>query len=271
MLTATTTQPKTSVFLTAGWHNLAMLNFIIDPPVLEPYLPAGMELDCWQGQTFVSVVGFQFVDTKVLGIPLPFHRRFEEVNLRFYVVRPTPAGPRRGVVFIREIAPKWLVSLVASWFYNEKYVTMPLRHCVELPGENAAGFIEYEWSRANRWNGLSARINGPAQLPLAGSEEEFITEHYWGYTKQPDGGTMEYEVEHPPWRVWTASSARYDCDVEAIYGKQFVPYLREPTSAFVAEGSPIIVRRGQRLVPKLLVPKLRLGTSGTLTDARTPG
>lgn len=247
MLTATTAQTKTSVFLSAGWHNLAMLNFIVDPRVLGPHVPAGTELDFWRGQTYVSVVGFQFVDTKTLGIPLPFHRHFEEVNLRFYVVRHTPDGPRRGVVFLREIAPKWLVSLTARWFYNEKYVTMPMRHRVVLPTDDAGGRVEYEWLRAGRWNGLSLATHGTALLPLAGSEEEFVTEHYWAYTRQPDGGTMEYQVEHRPWRIWPATSLRYDCDVEAIYGAKFVPFLREPTSAFIADGSPVLVRRGQRL------------------------
>ena len=247
MLATTSTLPKTNVFLTAGWHNLAMLNFIVDPVILEPHVPVGTELDYCQGRSYVSVVGFQFVDTKVLGIPLPFHRFFEEVNLRFYVVRPTPDGPRRGVVFIREIAPRRLVSLVARWFYNEKYVTMPMRHRIELPGENAHGLVQYEWWHGQGWNGLSAHIHGQPSHPPAGSEAEFITENYWGYSKQKDGGTMEYAVEHPAWRVWPVSSARYDCDVAAIYGKQFVPYLREPTSVFAADGSPIIVRRGRRL------------------------
>jgi hypothetical protein len=82
---------------------------------------------------------------------------------------------------------------------------------------------------------------------MAGSEEEFITEHYWGYTKQRDGSTIEYEVEHMPWRVWPVSNVKYDCDVEAIYGADFVPFLREPASAFVADGSQVIVRRGQRI------------------------
>jgi uncharacterized protein YqjF (DUF2071 family) len=248
MLTATTTTlPETSVFLTAGWHNLLMFNFAIDRGILEPYLPAGTELDSWQGRTFVSVVGFQFVDAKVLGIPLPFHRHFEEVNLRFYVLRHLPEGPRRGVVFIREIAPKWLVSLTARWFYNERYVTMPMRHRVELPSENAEGLVQYGWSHAQRWNGLCARIHGQPLRAATGSEEEFITEHYWGYTKQKDGSTMEYHVEHPPWRIWPVSKATYDCDVEAIYGKEFVPFLRVPSSVLVADGSPIVVRKGQRV------------------------
>ncbi len=247
MLSATAARTKTGVFLTAGWQNLAMLNFTIEPRILEPFLPAGTELDFWRGQSYVSVVGFQFLKTTVLGMPIPFHGRFEEVNLRFYVNRQTADGVRRGVVFLREIAPKWLVSTAARWFYNEKYVTMPMRHRVLLPTDEIEGRVEYEWFRAGCWNRLSVGTHGQALHPSAGSEEEFITEHYWGYTKQRDGSTMEYEVEHPPWRVWPATSVRYDCDVAAIYGREFVPFLREPASAFVADGSPVTVRRGTRL------------------------
>lgn len=247
MLTATTPQTKSSAFLTAGWHNLAMLNFTIDPDVLEPYVPAGVELDFYHGRTFVSVVGFQFVNTRVLGVPLLLHRSFEEVNLRFYVVRQTPDGPRRGVVFLREIAPKWLISLAARWFYNENYVTLPMRQRVILPTDTAKGHVHYEWWHGQRWNGLAVSTQGRALPPLAGSIEAFIAEHYWGYTKQRDGGTIEYQVEHPSWRIWPVSSVRCDCDVESMYGRQFVPYLREPSSAFVADGSPVVVRRGQRI------------------------
>ncbi len=247
MLTATATHVKTGVFLTAGWRHLAMLNFVIEPALLEPFVPAGTELDFWQGRTLVSVVGFQFLDTTVFGVPIPFHHRFEEVNLRFYVVRPTPDGPRRGVVFLREIAPRRLVSLAARWFYNEQYVTMPMRQRVVLPGAAAPGSVEYDWLNRGRWNGLAVRFDGLPEAPAAGSEEEFIVEHYFGYTKQRDGSTMEYAVEHPPWRVWPGRLTRYDCDVEAIYGKAFVPVLREPTSVFVADGSAVLVRRGRRL------------------------
>lgn len=241
MLTATAVRTKTSVFLTASWRNLAMLNFTIDPCVLEPYVPVGTELDFFNGQTYVSVVGFQFLDTRVLGMRVPLHGLFEEVNLRFYVTRQAPEGIRRGVVFLREIAPKWLICKAARWFYNENYVNLPMRHEVE------ATHVRYEWRHTDRWNGLRAATLGPALYPLAGSEEEFITEHYWGYTRQRDGSTMEYEVEHPPWRVQAVSDIGYDCDVEAIYGHEFVPFLGEPASAFVADGSPVLVRRGTLL------------------------
>jgi uncharacterized protein YqjF (DUF2071 family) len=247
MLTATATLSKTGVFLTAGWHHLVLLNFTIDPNVLEPHVPAGTELDTWEGQTYVSVVGFQFLDTNVLGIPALFHRRFEEVNLRFYVVRHTRDGPRRGVVFLREICPKPLVSSIARWCYNEKYVTMPMRHRVVTPSRQADGFFQYEWYHAERWQGLSARVHGEAAPLVTGSKEEFILEHYWGYSRQPDGGTIEYQVEHPPWGIWQASAPTYDCDVARIYGDAFAPYLHEPASVIVADGSPVVVRRGLRL------------------------
>jgi uncharacterized protein YqjF (DUF2071 family) len=247
MRTAVAAPAQTNVFLTASWRHLAMLNFTIDSGILEPHVPPGTELDLYDGRAYVSVVGFQFLDTRVLGLPLWFHRDFEEVNLRFYVVRHTSDGPRRGVVFLREIAPKRLISLAARWFYNERYVTMPMRRRVELPASGVAGRVQYEWQHGQRWQGLCVRFGGEL-LPLTpGSEEEFIAEHYWGYTKQIDGTTMEYQVEHPAWRVWQASSATYDCDVEANYGKEFAPFLREPTSFFVADGSEVLVRRGQRL------------------------
>ena len=70
-------------FLTAEGRNLVMLNYEIDPEVLARHVPVACELDDWQGHTFVSVVGFQFLHTRVLGFPIPFHRHFEEVNLRF--------------------------------------------------------------------------------------------------------------------------------------------------------------------------------------------
>lgn len=230
-----------SVFLTAAWRNLVMLNFAIDAHILEPLVPRGVELDLWQGRCYVSIVGFQFVDTSVLGIPAFFHRDFEEVNLRFYVVRKTPDGPRRGVVFVREIAPKWFVTWIANWLYNENYVTMSMRRRVE------PGIAEYEWWHGDRWNRVSACYEGEPAPLVHGSEEEFITEHYWDYTRQRDGSTMEYQVEHPPWRVCQATKWAFDCDVETVYGKEFLPYLRDPVSAFVADGSEIVVRRGERI------------------------
>jgi uncharacterized protein len=225
-----------------------MLNFPVEPVVLERFVPAGTELDLFRGRAYVSVVGFLMLDTRVLGVPVPLHRDFEEVNLRFYVRRQDPSGWRRGVVFIKEIVPRRLIAWVARRLYNENYVAMPMRHQVVLP-DSAAGSVRYEWYCANRWHTLSASIQGAPAALVPGSEEEFITEHYWGYCRQRDGSTIEYRVEHPPWRVWSAAEARLDCDVAALYGRAFVPFLEaKPISAFVAKGSVVGVRRGTRVV-----------------------
>jgi uncharacterized protein YqjF (DUF2071 family) len=75
---------QASPFLTARWIHLTMANYEVDRSLLQGLVPKGTELDLWSGRCFVSVVGFQFLDTRVLGFSVPFHRDFEEVNLRFY-------------------------------------------------------------------------------------------------------------------------------------------------------------------------------------------
>ncbi|MDX2040467.1 MAG: DUF2071 domain-containing protein [Acidobacteriota bacterium] len=241
---------KTQEFLTAEWRSLAMINYEIDPAVLQPLVPRGTELDTWQGKTFVSEVGFLFLNTRVAGVAIPFHRNFEEINLRFYVRRKAEDGWRRGVVFVKEIVPRFAIAAVARVAYNENYVARRMWHGTDL-GEASftkSGLVEYGWMEKTGRNFLRVRATGKAQPLAAGSEEEFITEHYWGYAVQRDGGTVEYQVEHPSWNVWQVSEARFDCDVELVYGEQFAEALRgKPSSAFVADGSPIIVRKGVRL------------------------
>jgi uncharacterized protein YqjF (DUF2071 family) len=232
------TQPA---FLRAAWRNLLMINFAIDPDVVRPFVPRGTELDQWNGTTFVSIVGFQFLNTRLLGVPVPCHRDFDEVNLRFYVGRQLDGDWRRGVVFIKEIVPKRMVALIARRVYNENYVRLPMRSHVDA----AAGSIRYGWRDCGRWQSASGQFHGEPAFVRDGSEEEFITEHYWGYTRQIDGSTAEYQVEHPRWRVWSCVDAKVDCDVATLYGEPFVTALEgRPTSAFVADGSDVIVRRG---------------------------
>jgi len=238
-------------FLTAEWRNLVMLNYEIEPSVLLSRVPSGTELDTFNNKTFVSVVGFMFLNTRVLGIPIPFHINFEEVNLRFYVRRKDGNEWKRAVVFIKEIVPRWAIATVARVVYNEQYQAMKMRHHLEL--ENGSlkqnSKVEYGWRYKRNWNSVSAKITGDPQSLIDGSEEEFITEHYWGYCAQRDGGTMEYKVEHPRWNVWQVSETKLNCDVANVYGIEFIDFLSgKPSSAFVADGSEIAVGKGRKLV-----------------------
>ena len=237
---------ETPRFLTAEWRQLAMVNFAVDPAVLTPLVPRGTELDAWNGTTLVSAVGFRFLRTRLLGMPIPLHRNFEEVNLRFYVRREHPDGLRRGVVFVKELVPRRAIAAVARYLYNENYLALPMAHRVESRGDVSQ--VLFRWRHAEAWGELGLETVGPPALPADGSEEEFVTEHYWGYVRQRDGSTLEYRVEHPRWRVWQARAPRFVCDVAALYGPGLVGALAaEPRSAFLAEGSPVMVRRGRLL------------------------
>jgi uncharacterized protein YqjF (DUF2071 family) len=230
------------VFLTAEWRRLAMLNYEIEPAALKPFVPAGTELDAFAGRTYVSLVGFRFLKARVWGIPFPFHRNFDEVNLRFYVRRRAADGWRRGVVFIKEIVPRAAIAVAARKFYNENYVSLPMAHKLD------ARSAEYSWRFGGRRNRLKVVTAGGFQELRAGSEAEFITEHYWGYSLQPDGPTLEYRVEHPRWRVAEAAEAHLECDAARLYGRAFAGALSvKPASAFLAEGSAVAVYRGERL------------------------
>lgn len=238
-------------FLSAVWQSLLMLNYEVDPSILAPYLPRGIELDLWQGKALVSMVGFRFLNTRVLSAAVPFHRNFEEVNLRFYVRRTTQDEVRRGVVFIKEIVPRFWIAQIARRLYGENYVSLPMGHTIERDRQGNLcrdGLVEYKW----RWRGRIHRMGGLAtgdpQPILPGSEEEYITEHYWGYTRRSAQVTHEYPVEHPRWQVRPVAQPYLLCNIQDFYGDAFVPFLRRPPrSAFLAEGSPIQVGWGKRI------------------------
>ena len=226
-----------------------MVNFDVDPQVLRPFVPFGTELDDWNGRTFVSLVGFLFLKTRIFGVAIPWHRDFEEVNLRFYVRRRTSDGWQRAVVFVKEIVPRRAIALTARALYGEQYIALPMDHHIE---ENVAlGMpcgVSYSWWLRGRENRIAISVNDGFCEVAEGSDVEFITEHYWGYARRREGRTTEYRVEHPRWRVRLAIDSQVDCDVTALYGDQFVDFLRRPpASAFLAEGSAVSVFRGTTL------------------------
>lgn len=236
------------IFLTAEWQYLAMLNYEMDSDVLVPSVPAGTELDLWEGKCYVSIVGFLFRNARITGVPIPFHRHFEEVNLRFYVRRKVDGAWRRGVVFIKELVPRGAVAFIARRFYNENYSALPMSHRIDKhQGEIKS--VSYSWRFMGRDNFVRVNICGQAQPVVPDSLEEFITEHYWGYAAQRDGSTKEYLVEHPRWNVWDTETAEFHCDVAGVYGIEFREFFdRSPSSSFLADGSGVKIYKGIKLV-----------------------
>ena len=230
---------KQKKFLSAEWRKLIMANYEVDAAILKKYLPSKTELDDWQGKYYVSLVGFMFLKTRVKGMAIPFHINFPEVNLRFYVKHKSGNEWKRGVVFINEFVPKRAITFVANHLFNERYVTYPMKHKWDMGDKHAIG---YYWKKMDRWSKLEAvACIDPIEL-VPGSKEEFITEHYWGYSTINEKQTGEYRVDHPRWSLYTVQQYNIECDFKTLYGNDF-EFLnnRQPASVFLAEGSPLTV------------------------------
>jgi uncharacterized protein YqjF (DUF2071 family) len=236
-----------AVFLTAEWRKLIMAQYEVSPATLAPWLPRGVELDLFHGRCYVSLVGFWFERVRIKGLPVPFHTRFEEVNLRFYVKRTEPDGTvKRGVVFIREFVPLPAITIVANTLYEEPYATLPTRHSITATPQGLN--VRYDWRHKRVWHSMAVEAD-PAPEPIpTGSEAEFITEHYWGYTKRRNGTTSAYQVEHPRWQVYPIRSYKIAADFAALYGPAFASLNDQPmASILLAEGSAVNVYDGFRL------------------------
>ncbi len=233
-------------FLRAEWRKLAIANYTVDKELLVKYLPAGTELDLWNGNCFVSLVGFMFINTRLLGIKIPFHTKFEEVNLRFYVKRFENGEWKRGVVFIKEIVPKPALTFVANTIYKENYETLPMEH--SWSSKNNQRTIEYKWKKDNKWNSIKVEASVETFEIESNSETEFITEHYWGYAKVNSHKTNEYEVTHPKWEAYKVTNFEIDVDFGAVYGKEFeILNSTNLASVMLAEGSEITVENKKTL------------------------
>jgi uncharacterized protein YqjF (DUF2071 family) len=238
------TRDQSHPFLTAHWRNLVMLHWEVDPKLLIDRVPVGTIVDLWQGKTYVGLVGFQFLDTKVLGTPVPFHQDFEEVNLRFYVRRVVGDEVRSGVVFICECVPRQLVGGMARLLYREPYMVTPMKSAVRA---DPAPDVQYGWEVRNRWHTISARAAGTGNPPKPRTLEEFLIMRHWGYNGRPRMDTLEYQVDHPRWTIWHAEDVRLDADLTVLCGAELARQLTTPASALIADGSPVTIHWRQRI------------------------
>ena len=228
-------------FLEAKWENLIMANYAVDPTILIPYLPKGVELDSFEGKCYVSLVGFMFNKTKIFNVPIPYLGSFEEINLRFYVVRKDGDTLKRGVVFINETVPYALVAWMANYLYKEHYTAVKTKHDWELTDTSKK--INYSWKKNKKWNTIQVNAQSKSNSMKNGSVEAFIFEHYFGYTRVNENKTLEYGINHPSWKINQVIDYRINCDFEQMYGYDFA-FLnaQQPDNVILAEGSDVSVK-----------------------------
>lgn len=227
-----------TLFLKANWENIIMVNYQIDPEILIPFLPKGVELDLFEGKAYVSLVGFMFKNTKLFTIPIPKFGTFEEINLRFYVTRTEDTITKRGVVFINETIPYKIVAWMANKLYKEHYTVIPTKHSIIKDFINQK--IKFEWLLHKKWNSIYIENDLSTSEMEPDSLEKFIYEHYYGYTKIDTLKTEEYRLHHPSWRIHEVLDYEINCDFKAMYGNAFsVLNHTKPSAVFIAEGSSV--------------------------------
>ena len=230
-------------FLTAEWRNLVVLNYRIDSAVLAPRVPPGLSISHHPDGCYVSVLAFQFLNTRLKGTKIPGHVNFPEVNLRFYahptscVIPETGEVPEsdKGVVFLQELVPKAMVAWTARFLYGEPYRT------VALTGEVNDPHYRYHWQMKGKQYKIAAERTGDWYLPEEDGPENRMIAHF-----RRSGRTVAYSIERPPWRCATAV-VTVSGDLSEVYGPEVGKYLRDPVSSFLADGSAIAVSHPEQL------------------------
>lgn len=226
--------------MTARWENLIMANYAIDEAKLKEYLPNGVEIDLYQGKAYVSLVGFLFKNSRIFGMPIPLLGTFEEINLRFYVKRKESNGYKRGVVFINETVPYKPVAWLANKLYKEHYISIPTKNHIKTFKSHKE--VEFKWKTSSQWNKIGVEANIFSEEMEHGSFQEFIFEHYYGYTRLNGSSSQEYRIHHPRWKVNRVTKYDINCNFAEMYGPAFADLThQEPKDIFIAEGSNVSI------------------------------
>ncbi|HKE19548.1 MAG TPA: DUF2071 domain-containing protein [Kofleriaceae bacterium] len=230
------------------------MTFAIDPRALRGLVPVGTEIDTFDdGRAPLSMVALRFDDSRVLGLPIPFARSYDQVALRFYVRRWLGGDRwRRGTVPVIEFVPVSALVSAGHVLYGEAYERRPVTSRVRPPdpGTNRGGRAVYRWRTDRSIHRLAVDFSGELHLPAPDSREAFLVERYWGYLARHADLTSEVRVDHPPWRIWSAAEGHLTAEVPQLFGDRFARALASPpVSVVVAEGSRLELHRPITLPP----------------------
>ena len=223
-----------NIFMTGHWEDLIMVTFEVDKAILEPYLPKDTEIDLFNGKALMSMVAFTFSKVKFFGIKVPFHQQFGQINFRFYAKSKT--DDTKGVVFIKEFAPKPLIASVANLCYNEPYFYKSIRRNKTLK----QGRINMKYSYGNLKIKASAKEKTGKLNP--NTLKHFVVDRYIAYIKSYSGKTVQYKINHRPWELYDATSVTIENDILSLLPKKF-KQAKLLSTCFV-DGSFITVEKG---------------------------
>ena len=241
--TSQSSDSKNKPLLKAEYSDLVAINFQIDDHLLKPLVPVGLELDYFDGDTFVSLVTMKIKRMKIWGIPFSVIPAFPEISLRFYVRRTTGDKSENGTCLIKD----FVGGATAAWYlrtqFNSEFTKLKIQGQSKGFGIDEIPEVEYRWKHDDQWNNLRVRARSRITNTGKGTKVGFILDHS-NYFASQKGRTIAYRVERPQWEVWDAAQANFNCDVKNLFGRAFIkPLSKRPASVFVSAGSHVTVYR----------------------------
>ena len=184
------------------WQDLLFAHWPVPAPDVRALIPAGLEIDTFDGTAWVAVVPFRMSGVRLRGTPaLPWLSYFPELNVRTYVVR----DGKPGVWFFSLDAGNFVAVAIARRWFHLPYFPADM-NCVERHGS-----IHYQSQRTHRDAApasLKARYRpiAPRQRAQPGTIEYFLTERYCLYTIDGRDRLIRGEIHHAPWPLQLAEA-----------------------------------------------------------------
>ena len=182
------------------WHHLLFAHWRLDADSLRGHIPAGLELDTYQGEAWLGIVPFHMTNVAPRGVPaLPWVSAFPELNVRTYV----RLEGKPGVYFFSLDATNPLAVWGAWTLFHLPYFTASMtvsvvddhvRYASRRRSGESARFVAEYWPCAE------------PQAPAPGSLEAFLTERYCLYAADSASRLHRLEIHHPPWPLQGADA-----------------------------------------------------------------
>ena len=194
--------PSSPWVMTQTWHDLLFAHWPVDGSVLSRRIPAGFELDEFDGQSWVGVVPFHMSHVLPRGVPsLPWLSAFPELNVRTYV----RVGGVPGVYFFSLDAANSIAVAAARTMFHLPYFF------AEMTVRERDGWIEYASGRQAAIGGAAKfvaryRPTSAARDPKPGTLEYFLTERYCLFTMDSSLRACRVDIHHPPWPLQDADA-----------------------------------------------------------------
>ena len=224
--------------ISSEFRKVALLNYIIPQEVIEKYLPKHTKPDLYNGNCFISLVGFQVKKLKLNDVKVPLIKDFDEIDLQIYVKHFNGASWEKGVVVISRIFDQPGLAPLTNTIFQTNYISHPSKSEVK---EDQHGLeVKYSWQFDGKEQSFSVKSNNLAAPYDKGTEAAFILDRSLGFIRVTEEETLKYPVTHASWHLYTVEEYAVDVD----FSRQYDPALnllnsRIPHSVILTEGSTV--------------------------------